>query len=138
MPRATIAPDDIARNSPLRLAEAARIAFPGGTMTEDGLRKEAKRGTLAIFRVAGKDFTTLADIERMIEACRVPQKASGSTSKARETKPYGSSGTEKSVSPQAAALAIAKGLKSGSRPTLKADTPRSGGSVISLQSRSQT
>jgi hypothetical protein len=40
-------------------------------MTSSGLRKEALRGRLVIERIAGKDFTTLAHIERMRELCRV-------------------------------------------------------------------
>lgn len=37
-----------------------------------GLRKEAARGNLAIERMAGKDFVTLAAIEEMRERCRTP------------------------------------------------------------------
>jgi hypothetical protein len=44
---------------PLRLADAAALAFPHGGMTAAGLRKEAAKGRLAIFRIANKDFTTL-------------------------------------------------------------------------------
>jgi hypothetical protein len=58
-------------DSPLRLAVAAAIAFPDGTMIAKGLRREAKRGRLVIERVAGKDYTTLAAIVRMREACRL-------------------------------------------------------------------
>jgi hypothetical protein len=50
---------------PLRVHVAARRAFPDGTMTASGLRREAKRGRLVIERIAGKDYTTLAHIERM-------------------------------------------------------------------------
>ena len=58
------APDlqDIKQDDPLRLEFAATIAFPDGTMTASGLRKEAARGRLVIERVAGKDYTTLAAI----------------------------------------------------------------------------
>jgi hypothetical protein len=48
-------------------------------MTSSGLRKEALRGRLVIERIAGKDFTTLAHIERMRELCRVSVRAQGST-----------------------------------------------------------
>jgi hypothetical protein len=51
---------DIGDDTPLRLAEAAAIAFPTGSMTESGLRREAARGRLSVERIAGKDFTTLA------------------------------------------------------------------------------
>src|SRR5262249_4443525 len=62
-------------DTPLRLDVAAALAFPDGSMTASGLRREAAKGRLAIERVAGKDFTTLAAIENMRALCRVPQKA---------------------------------------------------------------
>ena len=63
--------DQIGPDTPLRLNVAATIAFPDGTMTASGLRREAARGRLVVERIAGKDFTTLANIERMRELCRV-------------------------------------------------------------------
>ena len=63
--------EDIGHDQPLRLAVAAALAFPDGSMTASGLRREAARGRLAIERIAGKDYTTLANIERMRELCRV-------------------------------------------------------------------
>src|SRR3954454_1742690 len=61
-----VRPDD-----PLRLAVAAAIAYPDGSMTASGLRKEAGRGRLVIERTAGKDYTTLAAIEDMRAKCRL-------------------------------------------------------------------
>jgi hypothetical protein len=46
-------------------------------MTASGLRRESARGRLVIERIAGKDYTTLGNIERMRELCRVEGKASG-------------------------------------------------------------
>jgi hypothetical protein len=46
-------------DAPLRLSKAAATAFPDGSMTKSGLRREAARGRLAIQRIAGKDYTTL-------------------------------------------------------------------------------
>ena len=63
--------ESIDADMPLRLSEAAKIAFPRGGMTVAGLRREAKRGRLAIYRIAGKDFTTLNHIKGMSEQCRV-------------------------------------------------------------------
>jgi hypothetical protein len=63
--------DAIRPDTPLRLDVAARVAYPDGSMTASGLRREAKRGRLVIERTAGKDYTTLAAIERMRELCRV-------------------------------------------------------------------
>jgi hypothetical protein len=40
-------------------------------MTAAGLRREGARGKLIIERIAGKDYTTLANIDRMRELCRV-------------------------------------------------------------------
>jgi len=70
--RATLPSNDqISPDTPLRLSVAAALAFPDGSMTASGLRREGARGKLAIERIAGKDFTTLANIERMRELCRV-------------------------------------------------------------------
>ena len=55
----------------LRLKDAARIGFPVGGMTATALRGEAQRGRLLIWRIAGKDFTSLAEIRKMLERCRV-------------------------------------------------------------------
>jgi len=63
--------EDIGPDQPLRLAVAAVLAFPDGSMRASGLRREAARGRLVVERIAGKDYTTLANIERMRELCRV-------------------------------------------------------------------
>jgi hypothetical protein len=70
--------EDIGEDQPLRLAVAAALAFPDGSMTSSGLRREAARGRLAIERIAGKDFTTLRAINEMRKQCRVEPKAPGS------------------------------------------------------------
>src|SRR6478752_10615440 len=62
---------DIADDTPLRLDVAAALAYPDGSMTASGLRREAAKGRLAIERVAGKDYTTLRNIEEMRALCRV-------------------------------------------------------------------
>lgn len=64
----------IIEDTPLRLARAAAIAFPGGGMTAKGLRREAQRGRLVIERIAGKDYTTLRDIAEMRKLCRLAPK----------------------------------------------------------------
>ena len=83
MARALPEMDKVKPDTPLRLDVAAALAYPDGSMTASGLRREAARGRLAIERVAGKDYTTLAAIEEMRALCRVPQKApvSGSVPK---------------------------------------------------------
>jgi hypothetical protein len=62
--------NDITNDTPLRLADALKIAFPMGGMTLSGLRKEVARGRLAVEVIAGKQFTTLAAIEEMRRLCR--------------------------------------------------------------------
>jgi hypothetical protein len=72
--------DEIKPDTPLRLSVAAAMAFPDGSMTASGLRREYARGRLVIERIAGKDFTTLAHIEQMRELCRVETKVHAFTS----------------------------------------------------------
>ena len=60
----------VSANAPLRLDVAARLAFPDGSMTASGLRREAARGNLVLERIAGKDFTTLEAIDEMRKLCR--------------------------------------------------------------------
>src|SRR5262249_16936167 len=81
----------ITTGTPLRLSVAAALAYPDGSMTASGLRREAKRGRLAIERTAGKDYTTLANIERMRQLCRVEAKALGSGLDQKRRKTEGSS-----------------------------------------------
>jgi hypothetical protein len=109
--RASI-PEDVKPDTPLRLSVAAETAFPDGSMTASGLRREAMRGRLLIERIAGKDYTTLANIERMRELCRVEVKApdSGSGIGAGEL-PSGSSSITAASSAQARAKMISARLK---------------------------
>jgi hypothetical protein len=58
---------NVSPDAPVRLSIAAKLAFPDGSMTASGLRREAARGRLHIERVAGKDYTTLEAIKRMRE-----------------------------------------------------------------------
>ncbi|WP_342727336.1 excisionase [Bradyrhizobium sp. B097] len=62
----------ITDDTPLRLAVAAELAFHGGGMTVSGLRLEASRGRLEIWRIARKDVTTLAAIREMRRLCQIP------------------------------------------------------------------
>src|ERR1700681_2994341 len=73
-------PELIRPDTPLRLNIAASLGYPDGSMTASGLRREAARGRLVIERIAGKDYTTLANIERMRELCRVEPSPLASTS----------------------------------------------------------
>ena len=93
---------DVDPNLPLRLCTAAAIAFPDGSMSASGLRREAARGRLVIERVAGKDFVTLTAIEEMRKLCRVEAKdhAYGDVQPAMAVKPSGSLKTQASNTPQ--------------------------------------
>jgi hypothetical protein len=66
--------DTIDPHTPLRLAEAVRIAFPTGSLTVSGLRKEIAKGRLVPEVIAGKVFVTLRAIEEMRRLCRVQAK----------------------------------------------------------------
>src|SRR6476646_8630364 len=70
--------DEVGPDTPLRLGVAAALAFPDGSMTASGLRRESARGRLLIERIAGKDYTTLRAIQEMRERCRVTARAPGS------------------------------------------------------------
>ena len=107
--------DPVPSDAPLRLSVAAKLAFPDGSMTASGLRREAARGRLTIERIAGKDFTTLDEIKRMRELCRVQVKEPDYLSGSRDTVvensspgPSGSSRTAASISPQDALRARLK------------------------------
>jgi hypothetical protein len=104
--------------APLRLEIAARLAFPDGSITASGLRKERNRGRLVTELIAGKEFTTLADIQRMRELCRSEAKApaSGQRSDARTragrgANPAGISSTESENLALASVLATADALQ---------------------------
>lgn len=83
---------NITPTTPLRLETAARIAFPDGSMKLAGLRREIARGRLAYEVIAGKHYTTLADIEDMRRLCRVQVKAPGSASVLRAARTVSSLG----------------------------------------------
>lgn len=61
----------ITDDTPLRLEVAAALAFPDGGIKGSSLRLEAGKGRLDVFLIAGRYFTTLAAVARMVEACRV-------------------------------------------------------------------
>jgi hypothetical protein len=136
---------EVTDTSPLRLGLAAAMAFPDGTMTAAGLRREAKRGNLAVTRIAGKDYTTLADIKEMMEKCRVQPKehVSGSVPPGvrRDASPMprpGSSSMPGANTPLASALMAVERLKNRSLTTSPENTNQSGGTVTPIRSRLRT
>jgi hypothetical protein len=134
-------PEMITPTSPLRLSVAAKIAFPDGSMSVSALRRMGISGHLTIERIAGKDFTTLANIEEMRTSCRVQAKAHGSTSRqpGRVTKQAMSYVTpsinDGSKSPaQEAARQILRKPKSSSKTTSPGNTtPKPGATVTPIK-----
>jgi hypothetical protein len=53
----------------LSLPEAARITFPDGRVKASGLRRERDKGRLRTYKVANKEYTTLADLAEMLKRC---------------------------------------------------------------------
>jgi hypothetical protein len=102
-------PETPGKDVPLRLDVAVQVAFPCGGMTVSGLRRERDAGRLETMRIAGKDFTTLAAIDRMLDQCRAPPKAPASIS-TQAPMPM-SSETEKLSRARDAALETARKLK---------------------------
>jgi hypothetical protein len=137
--------DRIAEDTPLRLNVAAALAYPDGSMTASGLRREAARGRLVVERTAGKDYTTLGAIRTMRDLCRLEARGRDCGSGARaatggqgcRTTPCGSSETETIKRAQAAARMILQELKGHSPNTSTASTSskRAKGRVIRLKSR---
>jgi hypothetical protein len=72
-------PRDIDLDTPLRLSVAAAFAFPDGSMSAAGLRREHARGRLVIERVAGRDYTTMRAIQEMRRQCHVHRRVPAST-----------------------------------------------------------
>lgn len=121
----------------LRLADAARLAFPDGSITVVSLRREAQKGHLTVWRIAGKDMTSLAEIERMKDRCRVNAKVpdcglgpNGSTRmEASNSEPDGSSLMEVGITPQDALRIKLVKLKESSRNTSRSSTRQHGASA---------
>src|SRR5260370_26716398 len=112
-------PEQVTPDTPLRLEIAATIAFPDGSMTASGLRREAQRGRLVIERIAGKDYTTLAHINRMRELCRLAQDRT-SISDARDSTRRGvtrQSGSSKTEAVKEARAALQTILRDASEPS---------------------
>jgi hypothetical protein len=134
-------PDNITASTMLRLETAARIAFPDGSLSLSAMRREAARGRLTTYRIAGKDFTTLADIEELKTTCRVQAKVRDCTSrKPKIDAGSGSSVTASEPSALAALRATAQALKQSLPPTSPQSTiPKpAAAAVIPMPSKSRT
>src|SRR6266446_4503144 len=123
--------ENVGPDTPLRLSVAAAIAFPDQTISENSLRREAKRGRLTVEVIAGKAFTTLNEIARMRDRCRREAKVPVSSSERRATRPgrsptkqLGSYGTARDITPLDALSAKLRRLSKLSRTTLPRNTRR--------------
>jgi hypothetical protein len=130
-------------DTPLRLEQAVKLAFPFGGMTVSGLRREAAKGRLVIERIAGKDFVTLQAINEMRAQCRDQQKAPdyGLSPKSATMRvgssgaQHGSSETDRVKSARAALEMTARGLSVRSPNISPGNTPsRETAGVIHLKS----
>lgn len=131
-------PKNVAPDTMLRLEVAAALAFPDGSMTVAGLRREAEAGRLTIYLTNGKHYTTLANIQELKDKCRVQAKAQGSrSSKPKAVPPSGTSATESGRSAQAALKATAQELRKSLPLTSRANTTpkRAAALVIPIKSK---
>jgi hypothetical protein len=125
-------PDNVRPDTMLRLEAAAALGFPDGSMSVAALRREAAAGHLTVYRIAGKHFTTLNDIEGLKAICRVDPKDQDSlSSKPKAAPPSGISGTDKGPSARDALKATAQRLKENLASTSSASTtPKQAGAVV--------
>jgi hypothetical protein len=98
---------DVGDDEPLRLKVAAALAFPDGSMTASGLRREASKGNLALERIAHKDYTTLRAISEMRKKCRVEAKVQDSGCNLPEKTGRGASSNRPSGSSEKAQQSVA-------------------------------
>lgn len=103
------------------------------------LRTEARKGNLALIRVAGKDWVEAAAIREMERKCRSVAKAPACTSgTSKDMRQHMSSSTGPDKSVQDAALASFNRLKKSWANTSRKTTGPTPGNVISLKSRART
>src|SRR5216683_7313523 len=76
---------EINDETPLRLAVAAQLAFPDGSISVGSLRGEIAAGRLDASKIAGKHFVTMRAIREMTEKCRVIRKVPDSNLSVRST-----------------------------------------------------
>jgi hypothetical protein len=97
------------------LADAAEMFG----LTAATLRKNRDAGRLKVYRLGGKDFTTLDDMHEMIRLCRVPPKVPACSSGPQDPidPPRMSSSIGAVSTALAAARTIAEGLRYGSPGT---------------------
>jgi hypothetical protein len=128
-------PNSIGDETLLRLAVAAALEFPDGSMRASGLRREAQHGRLRIWRIAGKDYTTKQALKEMRGQCVLSNHHDSScAAPAKAAAPSGLSKTGSAKSAQALAKASAAKLRSRSRNTSSKIDNRSSATVIPIKS----
>lgn len=114
MPAASVKPPSAPMTETMTLKEAAdRYRFKLAT-----LRHEAREGRLAIYRIGKAYYTTPADIQAMVEKCRVPR---NHTSTSTEPGTRSASGMALDQSALDAVLRTRLAPKSNSRNTSPAN-----------------
>ncbi|MEJ2125791.1 MAG: hypothetical protein P8Y47_13585 [Alphaproteobacteria bacterium] len=100
-----------------RLSVAAKMFFPGGGITANSLRAEARAGRLEIIRIANKDFVTKDALLKMMEncACRENQLRPASASDTRKGAPR--SGQSSTAHAELALAAVRMTLQELSKPS---------------------
>jgi hypothetical protein len=137
----------IGPDTPMPLEMAARAAFPDGAMTVSGLRNEIRKGNLEASKVAGRIWTTLNNIKRMMERCSIFGAGDGARERNsicanpndRAAQGDGSYSTPRqaddaSSKAQAHLSQIAQRLRKPSRPTLPKSTSPTSGKVVPIKS----
>ncbi|WP_292156798.1 hypothetical protein [Brevundimonas sp.] len=111
-------PDWLGPDTPLTFANAARFAFPDGSVSAAALKGMADRGLLTTEAVGRSRKTTLNYIQEMRERCRRPANPHASSSVAAQVvRPSTSSSTTDLKSAQAAALIASERRRKRSRAT---------------------
>jgi hypothetical protein len=95
-------------DEPITLADACEL-YPRAKLTVSTLRAEAVRGRLVIFRLGRRDYTTLRDMQELVQRCREEGYRRDCTLMAPEEN--GSSEMESASSAQAALNATVTALK---------------------------
>jgi len=118
----------------IRLTEAAKIVG----VSVKALRTERDRGRLVIWRLAGKDWTSLSEIDRMFELCHAPAKEPGfgsdqnAKTSAKNNPPSGSLETETILKARNAALATVRALREGLPNISQQNTRQNAETVVTL------
>lgn len=119
----------------IRLTDAAKVIG----VSAGSLRRESEKGRLVIWRVAGKDWTTMAEIDRMFELCqkgpKVPVCGLNPDIQRTDTKaePSGSLKTEATERARAALLATVRARRNSSRTISQENIAQNAATVVPLR-----